>query len=227
MWVNHRSANFVAICRRFHPPLVSRPRLELVRPATSCYSNRIRAGRQLGRVDSDRARLSATSPFRLSCSINSFFRPFIFLCSSQSVTNFTRVTSHVFTEKPTSHDVPIGTSNKLGCNPFARHVSARFPWRVGSIPLNRLGDRSSKSSCLCSDTFRRGYASCDVCQPSQLRFSEHRSFPDISRINRSFAFVVFDINSSVDICKYVGCTDISDKGIYQSPLYHFIFPVKR
>ena len=133
MWVNHpppppprpTSQLFAGVSiRRSCPEHES----ELARPATSCYPNRIRAGCQLARVDSDRdhSTISATSSFRLSCSIDFFF-PLSFFCVCPSflfrslvrfffhfVTNFTRVTRHVFAERAAT--ISVGTSNKIGRN---------------------------------------------------------------------------------------------------------------
>ena len=105
-------ANFAAICRRFYPPLVSRAPLELARPTTSCYPNRIRAGRQLARVDSDRDHSTLRRRhFLVSTLLLYRFLLFFFslspsispviLFSLLAVTNFTRVTSHVFAGRTT------------------------------------------------------------------------------------------------------------------------------
>lgn len=134
MWVNHRSPpNFQAI---FRPPRsCPGPRLQVVRPATSCYSNRVRMpveSLELTAIDrplptlrhflvSPLDRFSFPFlPFLFSPSFLRFgvFSCFFFSFSLLSLSHFprdkfetnetlARHERHVFAE-----DRPIGTSNK-------------------------------------------------------------------------------------------------------------------
>lgn len=113
------------------PSATLRVPVQLVRPATSCYSNRIRA----------ESRSTTALRHFLVSPLDRFFFPFLsFLFSSPflpfSLSHFprdkfeTNATSHVFAEERL---VPIGTrsKNRFAIS-FTGHVfHSRLPWRVG------------------------------------------------------------------------------------------------